>query len=416
MAVREHLQQLHKGISNWNRWRCANPNIKPDLSGANLRGIRLCGGDRDAGHYSALEDTTGSFIDRFRDGADLRGVNFRGANLIDANFIYCDLSGADLSETVMSRALLGWCIFNESNLYWACLDEARAHHAIFKNSNLDRVNFGCADLASAIIDGCSAVDITLFDCELSNTEFRSTNLIDSDLIQSRLIGTRFVGGKLSGCSIYGVSVWDVSVDNTAISDLNISPRGLPRISVDDLDVAQFLYLMLDNKRLRNIVETMTSKIVLIIGRFTVERKAVLDMLRDALRKQGFVSILFDFDKPASRDITEVVSLIAHMSCFVLADITDPKSIPQELQRIVPSLPSVPVQPLILLNNEIYSMFVDFGGSLTMLPPIVYKNDKHLISLIDESILPAVNKKLTEIRDRRNEFERAISRATQYKDD
>ena len=37
--------------------------------------------------------------------------------------------------------------------------------------------------------------------------------------------------------------------------------------------------------------------------------------------------------------------LAHLARFIIADITDPRSIPQELQAIVPDL-AVPVQPII----------------------------------------------------------------------
>jgi hypothetical protein len=45
----------------------------------------------------------------------------------------------------------------------------------------------------------------------------------------------------------------------------------------------FVYLLLDKERIRNIIDTITGKVVLILGRFTDERKAVLDALRDELR-------------------------------------------------------------------------------------------------------------------------------------
>ena len=44
--------------------------------------------------------------------------------------------------------------------------------------------------------------------------------------------------------------------------------------VDDLEVAQFIYLLLNNQNVRQVIDTITSKIVLILGRFTPERKAV----------------------------------------------------------------------------------------------------------------------------------------------
>ena len=90
---------------------------------------------------------------------------------------------------------------------------------------------------------------------------------------------------------------------------------------------------------------------LILGRFTPERKALLDAIRDQLRKRSYLPVLLDFEKPATGDITETVRTLAHMARFVIADITDAKSIPQELMAIVRDLPSVRVQPLLLASQH-----------------------------------------------------------------
>ena len=38
MANDDHIAQITKGVAAWNAWRKENPDIRPDLSGANLKG------------------------------------------------------------------------------------------------------------------------------------------------------------------------------------------------------------------------------------------------------------------------------------------------------------------------------------------------------------------------------------------
>jgi hypothetical protein len=115
------------------------------------------------------------------------------------------------------------------------------------------------------------------------------------------------------------SVWDVRLHDAVQSRITINELDSePTITVDNLEVAQFLYLLLNNTRLRQIIGTIASKVVLILGRFNPERKAILDAIRDELRKRDYLPVLFDFEKPSNRDITESVSTLAHMARFVIA--------------------------------------------------------------------------------------------------
>jgi hypothetical protein len=61
-----------------------------------------------------------------------------------------------------------------------------------------------------------------------------------------------------------------------------------------------MYLLLTNPKVRSVIDTITSRVVLILGRFTPSRKAVLDALREELRRLGFVPVLFDFAQPIVR--------------------------------------------------------------------------------------------------------------------
>src|SRR3954447_4032372 len=125
--------------------------------------------------------------------------------------------------------------------------------------------------------------------------------------------TDLTEADLTGCHVYGLSAWDLRLERTKQVDLTITPEHQPVILVDSLEVAQFIYLLLNNARIKQVIETVTSKAVLILGRFSPQRKPILDLVREHLRKRDVLPILFDFEKPASRDLLETVSILAHMS-------------------------------------------------------------------------------------------------------
>jgi hypothetical protein len=71
------------------------------------------------------------------------------------------------------------------------------------------------------------------------------------------------------------------------------------VVIDDLQVVQFLHLIMTNQRISGVIDTLAMSVVLILGRFTLSRKAVLRSVADALRPRGFVPVQFDFERPAS---------------------------------------------------------------------------------------------------------------------
>jgi hypothetical protein len=111
----------------------------------------------------------------------------------------------------------------------------------------------------------------------------------------------------------------------------------------------------------------------------------------------YLPILFDFDKPASRDNTETISLLARMARFVLADITDARSIPQELNVIVPNLPSVPVQPLLLKESSEYGMFEHYTRFPWVLPIHRYETQDQLIIVLGEQVIEPAERMASELR-------------------
>ena len=109
--------------------------------------------------------------------------------------------------------------------------------------------------------------------------------------------------------------------------------------------------------------------------------------RDELRKRNYLPILFDFDKPTSQTMDET----ARMSRFVIADISDAKSVLQELRAIVPDLPSVPVQPVITATQEKPGMFDFFRNFRSFLKVHHYNNQQQLIADLGERVIDPAEK-------------------------
>jgi hypothetical protein len=138
--------------------------------------------------------------------------------------------------------------------------------------------------------------------------------------------------------------------------------------------------------------------VLILGRFTSKRKAVLDALRNELRKpeRNYVPVVFDFEKPIAQTTVETVTLLARMARFVIADISDAKSVLQELQAIVPNSPKLPVQPIIAAQ-EVPGMF-DFLQSFPWFLKVhCYDTQKQLLRELDTRVIGPAEAKALELR-------------------
>src|SRR5262249_7445729 len=152
--------------------------------------------------------------------------------------------------------------------------------------------------------------------DLGGADLGGANLTGANLTGASCLSTRFVNATLTGCTVYGIAAWDIYLEGTVQTDLRITPRGKePCITVDNLEVAQFLYLLLHNQKVRNVLDTITSKVVLILGRFSEERKPVLDALREALRNHpnGYIPVLFNFEQPEQKDVVETVKTLAHLA-------------------------------------------------------------------------------------------------------
>jgi len=439
MANPDHIAQLMKGVAAWNAWREANPDIRPQLSGAYLHGVDLsteAEASEPLTQFLARADLRGADVD-VRGGvdlssadldganlsnaklymADLGGASLRGANLTEAILCGAKLSGAELINVSLSNARLDGAHLNMANLTQADLTGANLRGAMLWQAGLTLAHLSRADLSKADLFmahltgadisganlwGARLSYVTLLKANLSEANLHEANLDRASLIEAdlneadlrsasleaaSLVNTDLRTADLSGCRVYGASAWDLKLDGTTQQNLIITPESEPEIIVDNIEVAQFVYLLLHNEKLQKVIDTITTKVVMILGRFSLsERKAVLDALRNELRRRNYVPVVFDFEKPRSQTTINTVMLLARMARFVIADVSDAKSVLQELQAIVPSSPKLPVQPIIVATQDEPGMFDSFQPYPWFLKVHCYDAPEQLFLHLDERVI------------------------------
>jgi hypothetical protein len=284
-----------------------------------------------------------------------------------------DLSGADLHEANLFLADL-----SEANLSGAHLDEAKLFVA-----NLMR-----ADLSGA----------TLKWVNFEKANLSEANLSGADLSHSILVKTNLTGATLTGCSIYGISAWSLQLEGAEQHNLNVSDVGEPAIMVDNLEVAQFVYLLLNHKKLRDVLNAIMESGVLILGRFGGGGLEVLEAIAAKLRELKYQPFIFDFDRPEERNYTETVRTLVGLSRFVIVDLSGP-SVPQELYATVPHF-KIPFVPIIEEGRRQYSLLVDILEYPWVLnPPVRFVDVEHLVRAMPTQIIAPAEEWVKDRHDR-----------------
>src|SRR6266567_790139 len=381
MANQEHLDILKQGADTWNQWRKEHPNIRPDLSLADLKGADLSGAflngadlrEADLSETRFYDDTTPMGL---LTGASFIKANLRGANLTEADLSHVNLIGADLSEANLNKARLPKSIISEATLTGAFLKEVDLSGVDLSKKDLSRVNFSGANL----------MQVNLTDAILRGADLSNANLSGALLLQTNL-----EDATLNRCSIYGISAWSLRLEGVKQNSLVITPDNEPTITVDNLEVAQFVHLLLSHKKLRDVFNAVTQRGVLILGRFGGGGLEILQAIAVKLRKENYLPIIFDFEQPQDRDYTETVMTLVGLSRFVIVDLSGP-SVPAELSHTVPFF-DIPFVPIIEKGQRGYSMFVDLFKYPWMLRPMIEfaTVDELLARIPSEVIAPAEEK-------------------------
>jgi hypothetical protein len=165
MANEEHVKILKQGVAAWNQWRERNPDIQPDLTGANLSKANLIEADLRRADLSEADLSAADLRRAYLIEADLSGANLTeaeltaaylsGAYLTDAdlrraNLITADLTAAQLTAAYLSDAYLGWADLSGAYLIGADLSGADLSEAIVAWSTF-------ADIDLSVVKGLDTV-------------------------------------------------------------------------------------------------------------------------------------------------------------------------------------------------------------------------------------------------------------------
>ena len=368
----------HEGPDAWNRAQVSHPNYP----NCDLYEEAAWGADLSRADLSRTDLRSALLI-----GADLRGADLRAADLSNAWLHRADMTGANLEGARLDGALLMGATLRDANLRQASIQRARVEGD-------KRFNYP-SQIVEADLTGASFIG-----ADLTGTEIWDSSLIGANLNQANVTDTTIVNAK-----VYGVSIWDLVGNPRRQSELVVTTRA-GRLEFNDLRAAVFFNLLRNGLSLGDVISISGKMSVLVLGRFTDDdesgkRKEVIDALRIKLDSLGFNPVVFDFERPDVRDLTETIVGLAGMSLFVIADLTRPRSVPLELQATIPNL-MIPFVPIIQRGEQPFAMFSDLLGKYDWVLDILEYDqlDKLMLGFERAVVAPAL-KKHDELRARKS---------------
>ncbi len=132
MTNREHLEILEQGVEVWNEWRNEHPEIRPNLTNADLSEADFSRIDL---NHADLSHANLSFADLSH--ADLNHAVLYHANLFGADFSHVNLRHADLSDATFVGADLRYADLRDASLRYVTLN-----HAFLRGANLTNCALG----------------------------------------------------------------------------------------------------------------------------------------------------------------------------------------------------------------------------------------------------------------------------------
>jgi uncharacterized protein YjbI with pentapeptide repeats len=239
---------LMQGSKLWNAWRERNPGSVnfakphwydcPAMGGQQVKGTNRL-------NFSGM-NLSGVFIGgAFAEGLTLRGSVFENAHFEEGDFSRANFGGATFRNTKFNKTILTGANFDGAS---------------FVNCNLNRVN---------------------------------------------LVGASFRVKEITETVVYGIAAWDLQtsdemkqsklvIERTYELYSDLIQQGKVPMMVDDIELAQFVYFLSKHAKMRDTLNILNDRGVLLLGRFKDGGLDRLYSMREWFQHNGYMAMIFDF--------------------------------------------------------------------------------------------------------------------------
>ena len=306
------------------------------------------------------EDNPGSIISKphWYSSPGRGGRQIKGRNRVD-------FSGAALSGVTILNAFA---------------EGIRLHDTVIENTIFEEGDFSRADFSGAQFRN-TRFNKTI----LTGANFDGATFVNCNLNRVNLVGASFCVREITETVVYGIAAWDLTtsaemkqsklvIEKTYEFYSDLVAAGKIPLMVDDIELAQFVYYLSNHRRIRDTLNILNARGVLVLGGFRNGGLERLNAIRERLARHGYMAMVFDFARPDSLSLTETVVTMAGLSKFVVVDVTGP-SIPHELQAIFGQLK----KPMLAIGNP-YAMFPDLADQTAL---VTIDSDDQIDGKLDE---------------------------------